>query len=761
MNRDRPALLVLLAASTVANQAAPAVAQPAGSDAAPTGAVASPLPPVAANTVTVLAITGKPGARRAAGEPIKPIKPGDQLGEGAEIITPAKSVVQIRIGENQVFSIDQLSRVSIKEAVARGTGGVEKDTTTLDVPYGRVKFNITSTVVANDVQITALDATLAVKGTIGGIEVFAGQPTFAFGGELNNGRFEVRFGGRQRAVVTRAEKVDAKLPNAAAYERRQQYVETKDKKSREGDEEETVIANDQVFFALFERLVRETITTEPFDLFAFDESTGSFGRADIFGGSSERRIDTSNLNLNNGPGTGAAVLHDGDGAFLLRLESSDSKGVSSRLLSIPLVGQNPRGRFELVAEYRSQGLLTGLGALQSRVFAVEDLGSEGRIVELLGPSGQPKGAIDVVTRMELGMRLDSGLAGVTSSGFLVAVGRLPDTGLSNGTPGVLGADAALLFLDPRNNYIAGAISDVNGLFQLTSGTDVSGGQITDTQRVTGVGTLAVPFLGQFVVLSTRSTVNGIANTPGFILLNLNSDLSNERPVVFATGSLDSPIEGLAGEARGTPPSPRQLPLADLPIDPSLSPMFADLAYSQLAVASGVVERIARNAILQTARDAQACRVSTELNDQTLLVALFILSDQRAGMGQAISFFRNTLPMNHPCLSPPLFIQAPGSPVMQSNQPFVGPLDHVAMTQQFLMARYGQDQMAGGVASHLAGELVAATAANPAACRASGELTGPRLGQALAAGVDQPGGINQAVNQFRSGLPENHPCRTRR
>jgi len=751
MNASKLAVVAgtVLSFGTAYAQEPATVAPAAATPAAATG------PAVMPQVITVVAVSGKAAARAGSGGATRQLKAGDTLNENDQVITPTKSVVQIRVGDAQVFTIDQLSRVIIREAIAKGMGGVEKDTTALEVPYGRVKFDITSTAIANEVQIAAPDATLAVKGTTGGIEVAAGQPTQAYGGVMNTGVFEVRYAGRTRATVTRRDRTDSKRPDVAMNERARRYVEAQDARAREGDESDLAQEYEQLVFSLFENLIREVGQDQPFDLFAFDESTGEFARGDVFGGDETFVIDVSNLNLNNGPGTGAALLHNGSGTTLLRVES----GNGTRLLGLQLDSQNrPVGRFEEIATYSADGLITGLGTIGNQIFAVEDNGQTSRIVELPLPEGGQT-SLSVVSTMNLNMRLDSGLAGVTADGLLVAFGRMPQTGLSNGDPGILGADAAILFLDPRNNYLAAAVSDVNGLFQLAPGTDVSEGTITDTQRVTGISTLLAPFFGQLVVLATRSTIDGVPNTAGFMILDLSPDPSSNRPLVFATGSLDSPVEGFAGEARGTPAAPMTLLPIVLPLDPSIDPLFGDLAFSLQAIGSGVVERIARAAIIDTARDGSACRNSSELGSEALLAALVVLRDRRAGMSQAIAAFRGALPEAHPCLGPDPFAFGRGSGPNPAGG-VMGPLDPAALARQFATMRYEGAQVSNGQARSIAASMIIASAANPAACQASGELTGPRLNDAIAGNVGQPGGVLQAVHGFRNTLPPNHPCRTR-
>jgi hypothetical protein len=78
--------------------------------------------------------------------------------------------------------------------------------------------------------------------------------------------------------------------------------------------------------------------------------------------------------------------------------------------------------------------------------------------------------------------------------------------------------------------------------------------------------------------------------------------------------------------------------------------FADLAYSEQAMHSGVVERMARGQILQYARDANGCIASGQLTQLNGIIQSHV--GQQSGMGQVVGEFRDnlrTFDPNHPCL----------------------------------------------------------------------------------------------------------------
>ncbi|MBL8758089.1 MAG: FecR domain-containing protein, partial [Phycisphaerae bacterium] len=158
-----PRLLADTIGSTGAKTASAALFAAAGraAQAQPEVQPAATPPASAATQASIVAFEGKVRYRLGADKEWLPAKVGAILAEGAEVETGLRSAIQIRIGTGQVLTIDRASRVAIREAIARA--GTEK--TTVDLPYGRVKFEVSSASVANDVKIQAPDATLAVKGT--------------------------------------------------------------------------------------------------------------------------------------------------------------------------------------------------------------------------------------------------------------------------------------------------------------------------------------------------------------------------------------------------------------------------------------------------------------------------------------------------------------------------------------------------------------------------------------------------------------------
>ncbi len=185
---------------------------------------------LAANAATVVSVEGpvqvipSPGA-----DPIVPTV-GKTLKQGALIRTGPSARIMMRIGDGQVFTIGSNSKVSLAQMIKRlntegrpaGDGETVPETiddTALDIEYGDAYFDVNSLDFANDVKLVGPDSTLDVTGTRGGYTI-RGRRVRAFGGEMNTGRFFVRYqlpgGKRAQALVTGEAETTSETPNPAA-----------------------------------------------------------------------------------------------------------------------------------------------------------------------------------------------------------------------------------------------------------------------------------------------------------------------------------------------------------------------------------------------------------------------------------------------------------------------------------------------------------------------------------------------------------------
>ena len=225
----------------------------------------------------------------------------------------------------------------------------------------------------------------------------------------------------------------------------------------------------------------------------------------------------------------------------------------------------------------------------------------------------------------------------------------------------------ILEVDPRINYLSRALSDITGDFEVVDFDTV----IDDSLNPL----LEVSVSGQEFTGLSRSTANfgggvGIITTNLVIQVNLRANVDGTIRDIVAIVNGDSarvpgdvplrlvgPSPQRVGDTAGesvTPAGSVLLGVAPANIDSTINQIFAQMAYSDLALASGVVERLARNAILTTARDAQGCLSSGDLG--SLFNNLQQNVARRSGIGGSIFDFRNDLTTDHPCLAPG---QSPG------------------------------------------------------------------------------------------------------
>lgn len=227
-----PLLLAHSAGAAVALQQTPAEQPGGAATPAPVPAPAEAKP----NTATILAVQGQVQVRKAPeGEWAKAVA-GDTISQGGAVRTGLRSALQVRVGAGQVMTIDRMSVVEFSELVNMAN----TDRTRLGVDYGRVVFQVQSTEFANDLQIQAADATLAVKGTEGGIDANPETGTESFGTETNDGTFSVTYPDGTESDVSGDDSTDTENKDPADKQSSDTDQDTGDSGSREGDESDVV-----------------------------------------------------------------------------------------------------------------------------------------------------------------------------------------------------------------------------------------------------------------------------------------------------------------------------------------------------------------------------------------------------------------------------------------------------------------------------------------------------------------------------------------
>lgn len=656
----------LIPLATVAWPAGVAVAaQPAEAPAAPEEG-ATPAPDGAPLAAVVTAVRGKVRVRQGPNQALVPATAGLSVGEAAEILTGLDSAVELRIGAGQTYVIDRASRVVLGQALRRNG----KDTTTLQVPYGRVVFEVQSTVVANDVRIEAPDATLAVKGTTGGIEVTPGQPTVAFGGELNTGVFNVIYAGGVTAKVEGQEQTDATNPDPADREQSGGIEDPLDPRAREGDEAGTLVDrpfNNPVLLPVQppSQLPTDRDPTE------FPPPGGGTlpppagvggslgGRGTAFAIVPQaNQLEVVEFNSLGQVVGSRTVSFEDPGVILgsaLRMDTLANRlevvfaeidflgGGVTRIYTVPVTGsESPVSRTTLTGT-----LLYGLGTLGSSVFGIgESTSNPTGLATLYGVALAGGGGATPLMVPGLLDDPSTGMTGSNERGSVFVYGQIdPDpTNLDQPTVG------ALLEIDPRNRLLVSAyLATPDGALSIGPGTLVSPANIPPVNEI-DVSTISI--LGGNLV-ATGFVEGQAGQYTGPVVLTF--DPAANPPLRRAVGNaLAFPAINSASENTAVaPPSPRLLTGPESFSLANIDPNFALMAYTTQARQSGYVERVVKRDILDRARDPVDCIASGALAQLPATLAQF--DNHRFGVGLSVQQFRQAVAMqdpSHPCLPGP-------------------------------------------------------------------------------------------------------------
>ncbi|MBL8762829.1 MAG: hypothetical protein JNM07_00990 [Phycisphaerae bacterium] len=627
-------------------------------------------PKLAPTQAVVLAVQGKVEYRTGPSAAWQPAKVGVVVGQGAAFRTGARSAIQIKVGTGQTLTIDRTGLIGLDEAIK--IGSTEK--TTITVPYGRVKFDIKSTETRNDVKIVAPDATLAVIGTEGAMEVTPGQPTLAYGGEFNQGTIAVAYTSGVMATLVRDHSTSSDKPDPVYRADDLIDVEVGDRRARDIDEtkaSQRAAGGTNPSSASAPPSSGEADTNPPqpdtgtpppptpepppqppqppepptaTDSFLFfDELTRQLVERKLNGTQRTLRVLESQTNSTVG---GLAVLADTSrnrrDLLSLRPRAVGSQ-VSNELFGLSL--DDEASTFQLLDSFTGQGnqLLTlgGLGTIGTEVFAstLDDSGDfADRVLRLdIGRSG-------VLPLMAPGLSFEGGLAGSNDRGSLFLMGHLPAA--EGGQGGATFPDLALLEVDPRANYVRFALTEAQSAFVPSADTVIvpSDFDVRAIEQVTGLAWVGDRLIISAIAVDDQNVKRGV-----LIEYNPGATGGSGDPRVIrveVTGRVF--VNGLASEGLQAPPGVPTLRGPSGPIDDRINPLFAAMAYSQQALSSGYVGRVSRAAILATARDAALCLNTGALANLGFFLAQHI--DQVAGIGLSAAQFRFSLPADHPCLA---------------------------------------------------------------------------------------------------------------
>ncbi len=626
--------------SRTAALTAAAIAACAGSSLAfqPNGPASDPAPVVGKLPIIAFTVKGRAAYRPEPGMKWQVLKQGDMLAEGGQIQVSPNSMAQIQIGRGQILTIDRNTIVTLR--VASNVDGVE--TSRVDMPAGRIAFDVTSTAVKNDLQVKAPDATLAVTGTGGTMEANAGFDTFS---QNDHGTFKVLFDNLALASLVEGDSTQKGKPDPAALGLSNLYQEINDVRAYDGDEQ--LFVQDHIAFGNnlgstfdlpteFNQLVGPTYLK-------FSETGRQLSQVDLFDSEGGQR---NSLNGFVDTAVAGTPYFDADAGrvVFLGLENIPNEEETNtpiiRVLNPGVSGRNfsvfnefpPTGVFARVSwEFR------GVGALGTEVF-VSGRDSQTDVPgQIFQVSRQPNSFPQ--EKMVLNLDLQNGLATDNQSGTAFVIGSLP--GNEFGFAGQ--SQAVLLQIDPRNNYIVSGYSTDNGDFSPSpSSRGGAVGQLANVSQVTGLA-----YAGDTLVL-TAKTKDGRN-----LVIQYNPAATNGAgdPLIRRVTQSESAAFAANSFKNIVPPSPTNLSDASRSVDREfINSTFADLAYSSSAAKSGIVSSLARAQVLSVARDPLACIDTGALALLQQIVPQF--AEQRSGMGQTITQFRETVAQadpNHPCL----------------------------------------------------------------------------------------------------------------
>ena len=667
MKRSRTARHVLIltglvAAAGLAVSSAAAQTQPT-TPAAP-APKAQPVPgsevnPAAPRTVILLVeFSGKVQVRRpnpAAKDGMgtwEPARAGVILPEGTQIRTGPGSSAVVQIGSTQRITVGGIQSMMSLRAAANDAG---TERTRVDLEMGRLGVSVDSTRVANDVQITTPQTTLAVTGTDLVIEHTSAFGTLAAGAEGNTGSFVVFYRNGAVATVTGTQETSSSTPDPAVAREERASTDAADPQVRESDEREVAQRASGTGEALglnygFSAAATELITFKPITIqppaavtrfLGFDQGTGVVFESDITGGSRRNIVEGINV-FPEAPFSGLSII-EGAGVrtlYLLRSDVDLSKAdaiARNELFAMDLA--NPQGGFVPQSKPGNDGrtLLQGLGSLGSGLYAHGfDLGAQTAaefvhsIYELSPTTADHRTAM-AIPGVSIG-----GLGGSNERGSLFVGGKLD---LADGSD-----QFVFLEIDPRTNYLINAYGGADSELVPTAGTFASAG--LDPSSIDNISGLAV--VDGVLVMAATANVGGRATN---VVLQYDPAASNSKtsPRLRRVDAVaDASFIGALASERGiSPRGSRPLENPPGPIDlTTINSVFAQMSYSQEALNGDVLQRLVANEVLLTARDPAGCAASGALDALPSILRRHV--DQTSGVGRSVGEFRLNLPIGHPC-----------------------------------------------------------------------------------------------------------------
>ncbi|MDX1683424.1 MAG: hypothetical protein R3336_09905, partial [Phycisphaeraceae bacterium] len=160
--------LLLAGVAWAGEGAAESAPQPAAETSAETAPVKAEGEDQVALKVTVVTAEGLVQFRASEDKPWQPLAKGQELVRGAEVRTGPGSRAQLRVGEDQVVTLDRLGTLKVLRTAFDKQA--QKVRTDLGMKYGRTSYEVEAGGVEHESKIHAPGATLAMRGSAGSVE---------------------------------------------------------------------------------------------------------------------------------------------------------------------------------------------------------------------------------------------------------------------------------------------------------------------------------------------------------------------------------------------------------------------------------------------------------------------------------------------------------------------------------------------------------------------------------------------------------------
>ncbi len=660
------ALALLIAAGSCAPVLAIQTAQPA--------APAVEAAPADETLVAIIvAVQGKVEYQTAKDADWLPAETGQVIPVGGAVRTGLRSAIQLRISDTQVITVDRIGMVALDQVLREN--GVNK--TELGLKYGRVKFDVTSTKFANDVVIKARDATLAVKGTQGAMEVTGGHPTLAYGAPENRGRIVVEYGDGT-AEIKDSSKSNSKTTDPAEYGDEEAFVDSGDGESRDEGESDAADrvpgGGGLVSGFLFDGFDPNEIAPEPGPgnwIAVADIESGKVLRFDLLNGrfrefaDSPQEFDVGGLTIgeavSEGKGKGKGRNPGGFSLYLLEggnlAEGQDQESEAFNELYVANIGNGGRrgepAEFTLLGKFTDAedgetnlggDILAGLGIVDGEFYSTNlASGFESSLDTIVRLDLETETYTDV---MNFGQGFAArNLMGSQENGSLFVVGNLIDS--SNAGPL---ARLTVLEFDPRNNYIADSFSGAAGDFSIRQGTLIGNGLDTTLFNSDSLDVQGITIVNGRIVLAVEgSNAEKGERTNAFITINPDAAGTGRNPYVSSVNrGRNRGLTGIGSAPRGRGRDAVVLDNPEGAIDTTtINALFATLAFSERSLRSGALQHMVGSEIINTAIDPAGCATSELIG--MIPEAMLRHVNQTSGIGRTVAHLRDNLPDGHPCL----------------------------------------------------------------------------------------------------------------